>query len=146
MFGALLLSLVGQIAPPVPGATVRLANWDSRGEVTVRVESLSAGPVRWTDGAGAVHQEPTITYTDPQHGRLVTTLAWFLKHTRPVLIPVGPPRPITELDWPFYGPLKDPGSNQDIKDGIARPADMLYSIPKQRDYYSVYRAKTGAAR
>lgn len=144
MIGILALAALLQLPVPQPGSVVHLANWDRRGgDLAVTVKAISAGPVAWVDAAGTTHNAVTITYVDPGRGPLVTTLPWFMKHVRPVLAPVGPPVPIRDLDIPVTGTAYAPASNQEIKDGVARPADVLYYLPKRVDYYSAFTSKTG---
>jgi hypothetical protein len=134
MHTLLLLATLGQLLPP-PGAVVVLRDWEGRPQVAVTVEGTSPQPVDWTDGAGTVHHAVTITYRDPKKGRMTTTLAWFGRHVVPVYVPVGPPRPIYDLPLGGHPPPKPPASNQEIRDGIARPSDVLYSRPATRYRY-----------
>lgn len=153
----ILISLLLMQQPQIaPGTVLMLSDWDNRGDVAVTVRAISDGPVPWRDGAGKTHVEPTVTYDDPRDGSMTTTVSWFSKHmkvataSKPVqlrLTPVGMPVSLYDLPFVFPPPLYAPSSNQTIKDGIARPADFLYSVPRSvQDYYSTYRARTGSAR
>lgn len=131
MFSTLIALLVLTAPPgaPPPGAAVTLAAWDTRGDVTVTVQRVSAGPERWRDGAGRIHTAVTITYRDPGGGAFTTTLTWFLRHVKPVL------RSETAYPATIVGP--PPKSNQEIADGIHRPSDTIY-LP---DYTKIYGAR-----
>lgn len=132
------LALPPSTPPPPPGAVVRLQNWSGRAEAVVTVRAVSPGPTAFVDAAGATHHAVTITYVynDAPARAFQTTLGWFLKHVQPPAAAPGVPfhdavsfAGAAAVN-PFVGPPPPPRSNQQIGDGVQRPADALYHVPE----------------